>query len=25
LSDKALDVSHPGSGYEVVYLARPGV
>lgn len=25
LSDKALDVNHPGSGYEVFYLARPGV
>ncbi|MGH8395043.1 MAG: DUF4865 family protein, partial [Pseudomonas sp.] len=25
LSAKALDVNHPGNGYEVFYLARPGV
>ncbi|MDY7532757.1 DUF4865 family protein [Pseudomonas sp. Bout1] len=25
LSGQALDASHPGSGYEVFYLARPGV
>ena len=25
LSAKALDVEHPGTGYQVFYLARPGI